>query len=111
MNTLTRATAALSLTLAMTGAAAVTATSAQAIDNRCYITASAANVRSTPSVNSTAVGVAYRGWSCKALDYSYPGGVQWNKIRVTKTGVVGWVRHDLVHSPGQGTPICLPGTC
>ncbi|MGW3387367.1 SH3 domain-containing protein [Streptomyces cinereoruber] len=111
--TLTRVSAALTLTLAMSGAAAVTATSAQAAPsvNSCYITASAANVRSKASTSSTIVGVAYRGWTCTALDYSYPGGVQWAKIRVNKTGVVGWVRDELVHSPGEGVTVCLPGTC
>ncbi|MFJ3786342.1 SH3 domain-containing protein [Streptomyces sp. NPDC090093] len=105
--------ATLALTLAMSGAAAVTVTSAQAAPsvNSCYITASAANVRSKASTSSTIAGVAYGGWTCTALDYSYPGGVQWAKTRVNKTGVVGWVRDELVHSPGEGVTVCLPGTC
>ncbi|MFE4829851.1 SH3 domain-containing protein [Streptomyces sp. NPDC056672] len=109
MHTTSKRRAAATLTLALTSGGAVTASSAQAIDNRCYITASAANVRSQPTVNSTAVGVAYKGWACDALDttpYS-----TWAKVRIKKTRVVGWVRHDLVHTPGEGTQICLPGTC
>ncbi|WP_158712300.1 SH3 domain-containing protein [Streptomyces sp. NRRL F-5135] len=109
-----RAVAILGLTAVLAGTGAATATAAQAaasIDNRCYITASAANIRSKPTINSTAVGVAYKGWSCTVRDYKYPGGVQWAKVTFPRSGVTGWVRDDLIHTPGENTPICLPGTC
>ncbi|MFD7866964.1 SH3 domain-containing protein [Streptomyces sp. NPDC059783] len=110
--TLTRLSAALALTLAMSGAAAVTATSSQSTSvTSCYITASPAYTRSKPRTDSTIVGVVHRGRTCTALDYSYPGSVEWAKNRVNKTGVVGWARDDLVHPPGMDITICLPGTC
>ncbi|GGP95399.1 hypothetical protein GCM10010278_86470 [Streptomyces melanogenes] len=111
MKPLSRTAAAFTLTVAVTGAAAVTATSAHAVDNRCYITASAANVRAKATTRAVAVGVAYKGWSCAALDYSYPGDTQWAKIRVNRTGVVGWVRGDLLHTPGEGGHTCIPENC
>ncbi|MFD9484163.1 SH3 domain-containing protein [Streptomyces sp. NPDC059991] len=105
-----RTTITVALTTALIGTAAITATSASASDsNRCYITASAANVRSRPTTHSTAVGVAYRGWTCDAIDttpYS-----TWAKVRIRRTGVVGWVRDDLVHTPGEGVPTCIPEYC
>ncbi|MFF8617173.1 hypothetical protein [Streptomyces sp. NPDC015350] len=108
---LTRVSAAPALALAMPGAATLTTTSAQADTNGCYITASAATTHSKPSTSSTIADAAYRGRTCTTLDYSYPGGAEWAKTHANKTGMAGWGRHDLVHSPGEGVTTCLPRTC
>ncbi|MGI5414023.1 SH3 domain-containing protein [Streptomyces chartreusis] len=100
-----RAVAALSLAVAMTGSGLVVAGSAQAADNRCYISASSATLRSKATTNSTAIAVAYRNNKCKDLDYKG----SWVKLRMTSgnaKGKVGWVRKDLVHEPTVDT--CTP---
>ncbi|MFF6852767.1 SH3 domain-containing protein [Streptomyces antimycoticus] len=62
------------------------------------------NIRSKASTHSTAVGVAYKGQTCKASDYSNG----WDKIKLKKTGVVGWVRSDMVHTPDDDVHTCVP---
>ncbi|WP_159452451.1 SH3 domain-containing protein [Streptomyces malaysiensis] len=97
------ALAAVVLTAALAGPGVVAGT-AQAASSGCYITASAVNIRSTPSSHSTAVGVAYKGQTCKATDYSNG----WDKVKMKGTGNAGWVRSDLVHTPDDDTHTCIP---
>nr|WP_163017167.1 SH3 domain-containing protein [Streptomyces chartreusis] len=89
----------------MTGSGLVVAGAAHAADNRCYITASSAKLRSKATTNSTAVAVAYKNNKCNDLDYTG----SWVKLRMTTgnaKGKVGWVRRDLVHEPTVDT--CTP---
>ncbi|MEU9420175.1 SH3 domain-containing protein [Streptomyces sp. NPDC048272] len=103
----TRVAATASLALALTAGGVVTATSASAAGG-CYITASAANVRSSPSTSARINGVAYRGWGCTTRDSAYVNGWSWYKIRIDRTGVTGWVRSDLMHHPEEDIHTCIP---
>lgn len=97
----------LSLTASLAVGGGVAATSASATSG-CHITASAANVRSKPSTTSTIVGVAYRNYACTLKGGVWANGASWDKLKITKTGVTGWVRSDLVYLPGDELPTCLP---
>jgi uncharacterized protein YgiM (DUF1202 family) len=103
-----RAVTALSLTAALAGSGLVTAAgTAQAADNRCYITASSANLRSKATTNSTALGVVYKGNRCSFKDQNGRG--TWTKLKMTSgnaKGRTGWVRTNLVHLPTVDT--CTP---
>ncbi|MFI9801995.1 MULTISPECIES: SH3 domain-containing protein [unclassified Streptomyces] len=93
--------ALLTTALAGTGIVAAGGT-AQASDNRCYITASAVNLRSKATTNSTALGVAYKGNKCSKTDLKFNSGQTWVRIKMTSgnaKGKRGWVREDLVHLP------------
>ncbi|MFF2332005.1 hypothetical protein ACFVVE_39415, partial [Streptomyces sp. NPDC058103] len=62
---------ALSLTAALAGSGIIaTAGTAQAAGG-CYVTASAATLRSKATTSSTALGVAYRGNRCTEQAYAY----------------------------------------
>lgn len=97
----------LSLTASLAVGGGVAATSASA-KSGCYITASAANVRSKPSSSSAIVGVAYRNYTCTEKGLASGGGYWWYKVKITKTGVTGYVRDDLVHTSGDDAHTCLP---
>ncbi|MEV5774229.1 SH3 domain-containing protein [Streptomyces antimycoticus] len=62
------------------------------------------NIRSKASARSTAVGVAYKGQTCTERGYSHG----WNKIKLKKSGKVGWVRNDLVHTADDDAHTCIP---
>ncbi|MCA1217357.1 SH3 domain-containing protein [Streptomyces sp. 8L] len=86
------------------------ATSASAAPS-CYITASAANVRASASTGAPIVGVAYKNYSCTELTGGkFTGSYWWYHLRITKTGVVGYVREDLVHGSGD-VHTCIPEYC
>ncbi|MGW2725359.1 SH3 domain-containing protein [Streptomyces sp. NPDC001492] len=105
-----RAIGALTLTAALAGSGVVATTgTAQAADNRCYITASSANIRSKASASSTALGVAYKNNQCSKTDLKWNSDLTWVRIKMTTgnaKGVRGWVREDLVHVPTVDT--CTP---
>ncbi|MFE0773303.1 hypothetical protein [Streptomyces sp. NPDC058861] len=103
----TRMAATASVALALTAGGMITATSANAASG-CYITASAANVRSSPSTGARINGVAYRGWTCSTWDSAYSKGQYWHKVKINKTGVTGWVRNDLMHHPDADIGTCIP---
>ncbi|WP_328373248.1 SH3 domain-containing protein (plasmid) [Streptomyces sp. NBC_00445] len=103
-----KAITALSLTVALSGSGLVAvAGTAQAADSRCYITASAAKLRSKATTNSTALAVVYKSNRCSLKDLNANG--TWAKLRMTTgnaKGKTGWVRSDLVHLPAVDT--CTP---
>ncbi|MBX7471245.1 SH3 domain-containing protein [Streptomyces sp. MAG02] len=107
-----RAATALTLTAALAGSGLVVAAgTAQAAAKGCYVTASAANLRSKPSTSSTAVGVAYKGNKCAEKDYDYKGGYGWTKVQMTTgnaKGKTGWLRDDLVHTAAEDVHTCIP---
>ena len=80
-----------------TPSTAPVAATAQSASATCHIAVSAANLRSKPTTSSSIVGVAYRGWACTPLSVTIPAdGLSWEKVRITRTGVTGWVREDLL---------------
>jgi hypothetical protein len=97
------------VTVLAAGGTVAMAGTAQASDT-CHITASAANIRSYHSTTSTIVGVGYKGQTCTSLATWFPtSGYIWEKIRMNGSGVVGWVRGDLVYV--YSTPTCIPEYC
>ncbi|MEV3854973.1 SH3 domain-containing protein [Streptomyces sp. NPDC050095] len=61
----------------------------------CRITASSATVRAEPRTSAAAVGTAYRGDTCTA--YGWAGrGSGWVHVKITRTGVRGYVHSSLV---------------
>ncbi|RNG28320.1 hypothetical protein [Streptomyces botrytidirepellens] len=102
------ATVSMALTLTAGGAVAAASANAATSASGCHISASAVNVRSKPSSSSSINGVAYRNWSCRHIDSAYAKGTYWDKVRIKKTGVSGWVRDDLVRTPDDDDHTCLP---
>lgn len=70
----------------------------------CYVTASSATVRSRPSSNSTAVGMAYKGDRCAVKQSD----TKWTKLRM-KGGPTGWVATRLLHTPDEDVHMNLNG--
>lgn len=104
-----------SAALASVGVMSAAGTASAADPPHCYITASAANIRSKPSASSTILGVGYRNQTCTDLKQSASsGGHDWYRIKMTKSHVTGWVRDDLVYVWSQRTcipeidPVCAP---
>lgn len=73
-----------------------------------WVTADSAVVRAQPERTAAAVGVAYHG---DRLTYhelrQSPDGYAWWHMTVVRTGVDGWIRGDLIHTPEQDTPTRL----
>jgi uncharacterized protein YgiM (DUF1202 family) len=105
-----RAVTAASLAVAVAGSGLVAvAGTAQAADNRCYITASSANLRSKATTNSTALGVVYKNNACSKTDLDWNAKGTWVKVKMTSgnaKGKRGWIRADLAHTPTVDT--CTP---
>ena len=110
-----RAIGALSLTVALAGSGLVglvaTAGTAEAAAKGCYVTAKSANLRSKPSTNSTAVGVAYKNNKCSEKDVVIRGNYFWYKVKMTTgnaKGKTGWIRDDLLHTSADDQRTCIP---
>ena len=71
------------------------ASTPNAAQDFCRITASSATVRAQPRTNATALGVAYRGDPCTAHGWAEGDGT-WVKVTVKRTGVTGYVHPSLV---------------
>ncbi|GAA2267104.1 hypothetical protein GCM10010145_46940 [Streptomyces ruber] len=106
-----RAVTALTMTAALAGSGLAAAGTAEAAAKGCYVTASAANLRSKPSTSSTVVGVAYKGNKCSEKDWNWSGSYGWTKVKMTTgnaKGKTGWLRNDLVHTAAEDVGTCIP---
>jgi hypothetical protein len=66
-----------------------------------WVSAESAVVRERPERASAAVGVAYRGDQLSYHDLDHVAGYTWWRVTVQRTGVTGWIRGDLLHTPEQ----------
>ncbi|MFK4184325.1 hypothetical protein ACI2L4_09940 [Streptomyces sparsogenes] len=108
MQTRTRAAVtALSMMVALAGSTVAAASAQAAPRYGCYVTAKAAKIRAKPTTHSTALGIAYKNQTCTEKGRNG----RWNKVKMKRSGVTGWIRGDLVHTSDDDVSTCIPEYC